>query len=178
MNANTPEYWNQQWHSGVKKFPLYTMNMIKRLVPKEASVLDIGCGNGKFLRKLIEEKNCKCFGIDISEVAIDEMRNAGIDGIVTSAENLDSIEGEFDIVTASHIFEHIDNDEGLMRNIARLTKQFAIITVPNDCSYPEETGEHVRKYNLDSLRELALRYLESVIDHTRRNRELLKFHLI
>lgn len=175
---NSPEYWDKSWEQGIKKFPLYTMNMIKRLIPVEVSVLDIGSGDGTFLKRLKEEKKCSVYGIDISVVAIEKAKELGIPGEVRSAEELDDFDMAFDVVVCSHLLEHIGNDEGLIANIFRITKNFAVITVPNDCSYPEETGEHVKKYTKESLKTLLNKYFSKIEDYTRYNRELLKNHLI
>jgi len=179
-NSNTKEYWDGEWERGVKKFPTYTMNRVRWLVPEGSSVLDIGCGNGKFLRMLRVEKPVgELFGIDISSVAIDRMKaESGIDGLAISAENLDDFDKQFDVVTACHVMEHIENDVGLAKNIGRIAKKMAIIAVPNDCSYPEPTGEHVRKYNFETLSALFKDDFKTIKDCTRLNRELLKNHLI
>ncbi len=172
MNANTKEYLDGEWERGVKKFPVYAMNRIYGAIPDGASVLDIGCGNGKFLKRLQMEKGCTVYGLDISPVAIEKLRSLGMEGEVWNAENMDAFTKEFDVVIASHVFEHVENDTGLARNVARITKQFAIIAVPNDCAYPEHTGEHVRKYNKGSLIFLLQEHFNEFEDIT------LKKHLI
>lgn len=175
---NSPEYWDSSWERGIKKFPKHTMNVIADFIPEKVSVLDIGCGDGTFLKRLKETKNCEVYGIDISSIAIGVAKINGVAGEVKSAEEMDDFDKRFDIVVCSHLFEHVKNDEGLAKNIARITKRFAIIAVPNDCSYPEETGEHVRKYTQESLRELLSGFFREIEDHTRYNRSTLKNHLI
>ena len=178
-NANTIEYWDKEWARGVKKFPKYTMNRVCWLIPEGSSVIDIGCGNGKFLLQVMKERSpTEVFGIDISPVAIEKMKRCGIDGLAMSAENLDSFDRQFDVVTSCHLFEHVENDVGLARNVGRIAKKMAIIAVPNDCSYPEVTGEHVRKYNFKSLSKLLKPHFKTIKNCTRLNRELLKNHLI
>ena|SRR3990167_10721778 len=174
VNANSPEYWDKQWSKKVKKFPAWTMNRVKWLIPNGSSVLDIGCGNGTFLRTLRDEKQCKVFGIDISAVAVGKMIELGIDGLVWSAEQMDDFPYQFDYVVATHIFEHIENDVGLIKNIARIAKCGAIIAVPNDCSYPEPTGEHIRKYTRESLNALIAPYFTKIEDKTLRNHLIFK----
>lgn len=176
--SNSPEYWDSSWKRGVKKFPRHTMNVIANFIPNEVSVLDIGCGDGTFLKRLKETKNCETYGIDISSIAIGVSKMNGVAGEVRSAEEMDNFDKKFDVVVCSHLFEHVANEDGLTKNIARITKQFAVIAVPNDCSYPEETGEHVRKYTTDSLKNLLKKYFSKVEDHTRYDRTTLKNHLI
>ena len=38
---------------------------IAHLIPKEARVLDLGCGDGNLLSTLIKEKNISGYGVDI-----------------------------------------------------------------------------------------------------------------
>lgn|SRR3990167_7392275 len=171
---NSSEYWDLSWKRNVKKFPKYTMNRVFGLIPKDVSVLDIGSGNGKFLLRLKEDKNCTVFGIDISSVAIEKGRKVGVDGMVASAEELGEFNAEFDVVVCCHLLEHIGDDNGLMWNISRLAKKFAIIAVPNDCSYPEETGEHVRKYTRESLKQLISKYFVKTEDYTLGNHLIFK----
>ena len=170
---NSSEYWDSSWSRNVKKFPKYTMNRVYGLIPEGKTVLDIGSGDGTFLIRLKEEKNCAVFGIDISPIAIERGRQKGVDGIAASAEELDDFKAEFDIVICCHLLEHVGDDHGVVKNICRLTKEFAIIAVPNDCSYPEETGEHVRKYTQESLKELITRHFYGGVENY-----TLKNHLI
>lgn len=177
--TNSPQYWDAQWSSSKRMFPRYTMNIICWQIPFGSSVLDIGCGNGRFLRQIQKErKPTKLFGIDISPEAIRRMKDSGIDGLVATAEDLDDFDQEFDVVTACHLLEHVENDVGLIKNIARIAKKMAIFAVPNDCSYPEPTGEHVRKYSLQSLTDLLKPHFRKIENHTRLNRRHTKNHLI
>ncbi|MEK9207081.1 MAG: methyltransferase domain-containing protein [Patescibacteria group bacterium] len=175
---NSQEYWDDSWTRGIKKFPKHTMQRIFNLIPNKVSVLDIGSGSGNFLYDLKEKKNCEVYGIDISQVAIDKGKEKGVDGEVRSAEEMDNFTREFDVVVCSHLLEHIGDDKNLVKNINKTTKQFAIIAVPNDCSFPEFTSEHVRKYTAKSLKELLIRHFPRIEDHTGYNRKTLKNHLI
>ena len=174
MNRNLePGYWDSQWGQNVKKFPKYTMNKIYGLIPYGSSVLDIGCGDGSFLLRLKNNLGCHVYGVDISEVAIAKMKTLGIEGSVENAEEL-RIRGKWDITVATHIYEHIEKDDNLAKTQARLTRQFALIAVPNDCSYPEPTGEHVRKYTVQTLSDLLSPYYAKIENHTLGNHIIFK----
>jgi len=180
INNNTKEYWDKDWGTGKRRFPSYTMNIVRWLIPEGLSVLDIGCGNGKFLRDVRDNsKPGKLFGIDISPVAIKKMNDSGIDGVVWDVENFNDFNMEFDVTVCTHVFEHVDNDIGLAKNIARVTKKLILVAVPNDCSYPEFTGTHVRKYNFESLCKLFENTdFKTIKNLTRTNKRMLKNHLI
>lgn len=167
-NRNTTEYWNTSWSMGVKKFPKYTMRKIKELIPERSSVLDIGCGYGKLLVELRRDKQCDIYGVDISDVAIKDMRTRlNIDGEVGDAEDFKlSIDRKFDVIIIAHLLEHLDNDYELLKRCRNYLKLGGIllVAVPDNCSYPEETGEHVRKYTKQSLTELLLKLYSTVDD--------------
>ena len=59
-----------------EKFNIYT-NLNRYLfnsIPKEKSVLDVGCGTGILGKHLKKEKNCKVYGVDISKNAVKNSR--------------------------------------------------------------------------------------------------------
>lgn len=177
VNRNLePGYWDGQWRKNVKKFPRWTMNRIAWLVTPGTTVLDIGCGDGTFMLRLEKQLSCKTYGLDISQEAINKLHTKKLRGEVANCENIDHIDGKYDIVISAHLFEHIENHENLAKNVGRLTKQFAIIAVPNDCSYPEKTGEHVRKYNKKELIDLMKESggFKTFEDHTIGNHIIIK----
>ena len=46
------------------------------LVGPDSKVLDLGCGDGTLLSLLIQQKNCKCTGIEIDEK--EQKRGTGV----------------------------------------------------------------------------------------------------
>lgn len=172
-NRNSTEYWNWSWLSGRKKFPKYTMKVIRDLVPEGSEVLEIGCGYGKLLKWLKDYKNCDVYGVDISDVAINEAKEKfGIEGEICNAEDLVlKVDKKFDVVIASHLLEHLDNDEEFISRCSKLLKPkgVMVVAVPDNCSYPDETGEHVRKYNAQSLTALLVKYFYELENHSYKN---------
>lgn len=178
INQNTTEYWNNSWLAGRKKFPKYTLKVIRDLVAEGSEVLEIGCGYGKLLKWLKDYKNCSVYGIDISDIAIVKAKEVlGIDGEVGNAEDLQpKINRKFDVVITSHLLEHLDNDEEFVSRCAKLLKLNGsmIVAVPDNCSYPEETGEHVRKYTEESLMILLMKYFYKLENHSYKNHLIFK----
>ncbi|HEC64668.1 MAG TPA: methyltransferase domain-containing protein [bacterium] len=173
MNINTKEYWNKYWLEESRcpsRITAYLLNRIVNIIPEGLSVVDLGCGSGRLLRRLKETNSV--YGVDISSLAMEILAVYDIKGEIGNLENFDYFNKEFDVVVLSHTLEHIDNDEALIKNIVRITKQFAIIVVPNDCLPPKEEKTHKRVYDYDSLSALMLKYFKRCENHT------LKKHLI
>lgn len=173
-NINTKEYWDVKW---LAKNPWGSLKLDKILiktVEPNSSVLDIGCGAGRVLKSLKKRKNCQVMGFDISEVAIKKLNDQGIEGMVGNAEEFNYEGNGFDVILISHTLEHIENDELLISRIAKLTKKYAIISVPNDMITPEEEPEHLRTYNKISLLSLVGPYFGQIEDLSSGNHLILK----
>ena len=175
-NINTKEYWDE-FHQKESSISAVTMYILFNLIPWDSSVIDIGCGHSNLVIRLNREKNCKIYGIDISEFAIKALAKHKIECDVMNAENLDGLNREADIVVISHILEHITNDEGLIRNALRMAKRFVLIAVPNNCMPPEECPEHERMYNKESLTKLLKKYSTQIDDHSSGRHLILKAYV-
>jgi len=67
-------------------------------LPKNAKVLEIGCGDGARLNWLKEECNFDCYGLDPSEKAVELANKRGIKAYQGTADQLPFKTDEFDIV--------------------------------------------------------------------------------
>ena len=109
-------------------------------IPKEGKVLDLGCGNGNFVAKLTSA-GITAEGVDFDTNAVRQAKSAGLNvhyGDITYYENATS---EFDIVTMSHVIEHIHNPTHCLEDIHRLLKKpgFLHMEYPNINSLGHET---------------------------------------
>lgn len=158
--GNTKVYWDKLWSSPKRRVEKYSMQRaiweINKVQAK--TILDAACGNGRLLfgvKQVLPE--CEVFGIDISEVAINRMKNEyGIDGKVMDVYDVDTLNMTFDFIVANHLLEHLYRDEEFVGKCKKILNPFGTFyaAVPNDMSGPEETEEHVRKYNRQMLEEL------------------------
>ena len=155
--ANTTEYLDGLWNRPSRKVEKYSMQWawwrIKEFGAK--SVLDVGCGNGRLLYGV--KDTCEVFGIDISPVAIERMKKEyGIDGLAMDIYDMDKLEQKFDFVVINHTLEHLWRDEDVVRlSFNRLNDGGHLyVAVPNNISGPDETDEHVRKYDSNMLTHL------------------------
>jgi len=139
------------------------LKLIKKLdLKKNAKILEIGCSGGPLLKFLKQNGFLNIYGIDISASAIDlcrmrRIKNVAVmDGAKTQFKN-----GEFDLIIASDILEHINVDTSALSEWYRLLKPNGrlIIFVPAFnflWSTHDETNYHYRRYS----KSLLLKKLE------------------
>lgn len=148
------------------------------LLPPGATVMDVGCGTGLLL-SMFHELGFDCRGIDRSPVAAESgMKKYGVRIEVGSVFDLPAGK-EFDLVTTSHVLEHIADLPAFLHCMWSLTKPegFLYVEVPNAGDFlrfadPESpwdwmylrdiythfTPEHVNFFSLVSLRNLMMRH--------------------
>jgi 2-polyprenyl-3-methyl-5-hydroxy-6-metoxy-1,4-benzoquinol methylase len=168
-NINTKEYWDsiyateggaeKNWRKYPEKFEYIARNLLADTAP-DAKVLELGCGVGIFAAQL---KNLKpsidyC-GIDISQVAIDELYKNGLKGSVGNLPGielpLEWIGSNVDVVVGLEFLEHLD-DEPRAEVIKEVSKIIgntgkAIFSSPDNCMGPEDVAEHRVKFTKDTF---------------------------
>jgi methionine biosynthesis protein MetW len=107
-------------------------NEIAKIVERDASVLDIGCGDGSLLGLLKEQKNVKAIGIDIKEEAVLACIAKGIPVI---HDDLDTALGScrdktYDYVILSQTLQVLKRPHKVLSEIVRIGKK-AIVSFPN-----------------------------------------------
>jgi len=127
--------------------------------PHGLEILDAGCGTGINLDYLAEFG--RVTGVDVAEEAIEFCRRRGHDDVRRAdLTRLDGWrDGEFDLVTALDVIEHIDDDRAAVREIVRVTRPggHLLVTVP---AFPglwsdhDEVNHHQRRYRGREIREL------------------------
>lgn len=99
------------------------------------SVLDLGCGEGEFL-KICSENNIKDLaGVDISEYAITKARkikNAKITKVNLEKQPLSYKNAKFDLVVAIDIVEHVINTDFLFSEIFRVLKNNGLLFITTE----------------------------------------------
>jgi SAM-dependent methyltransferase len=135
--------------------------LIRRRVrpPKNARVLEIGCGTGHNLKMLSEFGTVA--GLEIDEAARSFAEKRVGHGIFSSPlpELAGIPEHHYDVVGAFDVIEHIVDDEGAIASIARLLKPGGklVMTVPAHqwmWSAHDVVNHHRRRYSKASLRRL------------------------
>lgn len=88
------------------------------LIPPPAKVLDVGCGNGMFLR-MAAEVGYECRGIDFSEAAAAFCQQQGVNAIAGDFLS-QAWEQPFDLITMWDVVEHLREPEKFLRRANEL----------------------------------------------------------
>ena len=110
-------------------YPIYKEHeIIGSLINSESRILDIGCGNGEFLKLIhslgfkyltgIEPYLANCMQLD-SHFQI-------------SNANLGSLDATFDIIRLHHVFEHVADPIGILKQVYNLLEDngLVVLTIP------------------------------------------------
>lgn len=135
-NSSIQKFQNEGW-----EHPLELTGFNKQMVLdnfREKSVVDIGCGDGFLLKKLLEkDKNVRVLGLDISPVALEKAKENGIDAILCDiTEKLPFEDNSFDSALLLDVLEHMFQPEPVLKEAVRISKGYVYISVPNFVSLP------------------------------------------
>ena len=125
-------------------------NVAFRLIDRlEAeSLLDLGCGDGKFLRRVRKAKPWRLVGCDGYSHA-DDWPSHAIEFVQADLNrDLPIADGSFDLVSAIEVIEHLENPRHFTREIARLLKPGgrALLSTPNNESLTSLISLSLRGY--------------------------------
>lgn len=119
------------WHARAR--------LVSRLIDRELGpgphwIMDVGCGWGVTLDHL-QSAGHQVAGMDIGRSGLEKLVKPGrrlILGDIESGPVPASAHGQFDVVLALDVLEHLDHDEEALLNLAKLVRPegLAIMTVP------------------------------------------------
>jgi 2-polyprenyl-3-methyl-5-hydroxy-6-metoxy-1,4-benzoquinol methylase len=130
---------------------------------KSARLLDVGCGNGSFLM-FAREAGWDVSGVDMDPKAVAQCKRSGLNVNEGGIGVYDGIESRFDMITLSHIIEHVYDPVRLLKDCHRLLKPGGTIWVetPN----LDGQGHKLYRHNwrgLEPPRHLVLFTRQSLI---------------
>ena len=140
------------------------------------SCLDVGCGKGRYISKLSHEfPNIKFYGIDISDVLVEEnsKKYSGISFASGTLTNIPYEDNSFDVVYACESLEHAIDIEAAIAEICRVTKiggKVVIIDKNIEALGAMEIGEWEQWFSEEGLNKILLKscseaYVLSDIDY-------------
>ena len=95
-------------------------------------VLDLGCGDGSLLKKLIETRNVQGWGVEIEDANVLAAVLNGINVIQSNLENglADFADNAFDHVVLSRTLQTVRHTETILREMLRVGRE-AVVSFPN-----------------------------------------------
>lgn len=133
----------------------------QRAPGRDLRILDIGCGAGANALEL------SAFGaVTASDRSLDALayvRSRGVERVVAAeAPRLPFADASFDLVTAYDVIEHVEDDRGFVRELARVLAPGGTLAVhvpawPSLWSGHDVALDHKRRYTRPGLRQLLER---------------------
>ena len=121
---------------------------------KDKAVLDIGCGQGEFLKNNKE----KIYGIDANPAVVKELAAAGYKVKMNDVTNLDFADGAFEAVHCRNVIEHleIESARGLLLEIKRALKPGGLAVLSSEMPTKKfwNTFGHVKPYPPQAIAKL------------------------
>jgi len=107
-------------------------DLILRIIPEGARVLDLGCGDGTLLYRLQKNSNVRGFGVEISEDGVSRCVEKGLYCYQADIDEglTDYKENSFDYIILNQTIQSTKRPEYVVKEIMRIGKK-AIISFPN-----------------------------------------------
>lgn len=143
------------WFTGRRR--LFAREIARLHLPGAARILDIGTSTGTNLRMLRDLGYRDVTGLDFSDEAIRYCREKGLGEVRKGdATALPFPDASFDLVLATDIIEHVDDDTRALEEIRRVTKPggLALVTVPAFEALwgtQDDVSHHKRRYRKAQL---------------------------
>jgi hypothetical protein len=139
------------------KFSTITQALIKTWFNADAQFVDYGGGYGMFVRLMRDA------GVDFYRVDkfCDNLFAQGFDA------NLDSGTGQYELITAFELFEHLVEPMAEIKRLLRSSRSilFSTLLVPSHIPQPQEWwyygldhGQHISLFSLESLQYVAKKF--------------------
>ena len=129
-------------------------------IPRGASVLDLGCGDGSLLRYLKEARAVRGYGVEINDPDIVSCIANGVNVIQNDLESglSDFEDGSFDFVILSQTLQATRHTEPLIREMLRVGRE-GIVSFPNFGYWKNRL--HVLLGNMPVSRELPYQWYDT-----------------
>jgi methionine biosynthesis protein MetW len=110
----------------------YDLDAILELVPPQARVLDLGCGEGLLLEQMVREKQVVARGVELSEENVRACIGRGLSVRQGNIEEglADYSNGAFDFVILSQTLAYLDHPQPVVQEMLRVGRR-AIISFDN-----------------------------------------------
>lgn len=137
----------------------FILNNIK---PDTKSLIDIGCGNGYLLKKVHEKfPSIELYGFDIK----DTDNSTFYKYTKGNVEKMPFTDKQFDVVTCSHVVEHLVNLEQCAEELKRITNKQLFIVTPRQRYFYYTLDEHVNFFEAKEKLTTVIKIKNSVCEN-------------
>ena len=134
----TNQYSNTNLNSeylitNVRAMHAFQISLVNKIIKEfnNPTVIDIGDSSGTHLQYLRSMYNIKCLSVNIDPVAIQKIKEKGLEAINTNVEYLDKYNINPDIILCFETLEHLHDPISFLYNLSSKTNaKYLIITVP------------------------------------------------
>ncbi len=123
---------------------------IFKYVKKGSTVLDVGCGSGRFLAELVEATGAVGVGID---PYVDDYSGKNLKFFRMRAEDVGKLKFIFDLVFTVHSFHHFYDPFKFLKNVRHVLKDSGLLLIL-DWIKGAKTGIPERYYDENELRTM------------------------
>ncbi len=137
-------------------------------IKQEHDILEVGCGEGAFLKTINKEKGTNCVGLELNESCVLDLPNLKIENVLIEDFSKNNTE-KFDLVCTFQVLEHIAMVNNFLKAQINCLKKggLLVICVPNNDSYiikSEEGALNLPPHHMGLWNEHSLRSLERYFD--------------
>jgi len=168
-------YENSRWQRLIDPIQGATLDLVKMMSPK--IILDVGCGTGRFLRKLHEcWPDASLIGVDPSEGMVREARRLtpGVTFHVAMAESLPLPDASVDLILSTLSFHHWSEPGKGVREIARVLCPKGHVAI-TDVVLPYGLSILIWHFNQSKPNKIRKMFIEEGLDIQTQQRKMKRF---
>lgn len=133
-------------------------NILSHGVLNSASVLDVGCATGGLMEAFVRFGFKDVYGVSLSEGEVHRCREKGLQAEVV---DIASEKRSYDLITLSHVLEHVPNVLGLLKALRNNVNPqgYIYIEVPDALRYSNSFSSVCQGFNTEHINHFDLSHL-------------------